>query len=363
MSENKPKILVVSDVHLGSLDSEKGLFIQFLKRVVNGEFGSELQVLIILGDFIDLCTDLPRTLLARKKIQEIFKLLLEIKEKMELVFLLGNHEIPVSGDFDEKFERRKKKYLNKFGNSNFKELFNDELYYQYALLKKENTDNILFLFNSREQIENNPVKKVRIEDLDLDSDYECFLAHGYQFESDVYRFFVAQFWKGLISNNKFEVKESYDYFWNQVIRNGRKIKPIRFKQMKEELAKLKNKSIKSIDADFSGLNILEFNFIKNSMRVMKKWERASKPAYFLNEIKEFLEDDDYDFSKINHVIYGHSHNKEISYATINNQQVEVVNDGAWQHRQPSYVEICGKGKVYLRTVANNITPQNSIISP
>ena len=63
MSENKPKILVVSDLHLGSLDSEKDLFIQFLKRVINGEFGSELQVFIILGDFIDLCTDLPRTLL------------------------------------------------------------------------------------------------------------------------------------------------------------------------------------------------------------------------------------------------------------------------------------------------------------
>ena len=38
------------------------------------------------------------------------------------------------------------------------------------------------------------------------------------------------------------------------------------------------------------------------------------------------------------------------------QQVEVINDGAWQHTQPSYVEIYGKGKMYLRTVANYITP-------
>jgi len=356
MSENKPKILVVSDVHLGSLDSERGLFIQFLKSVINGEFGSELQALIILGDFIDLCADIPRTILKRKKNQEIFKLLLEIKEKMELVFLLGNHEIPVTGDLDEKFARRKKKFLKKFRNNNFKELFHDELYYQYALLKKDDTENVLLFYESREQIENEPVKKVKINGLNLDSDYRCLMAHGYQFEDEVYRFFVAQFWKTLISNDKFEVKETYDYFWNEVIRNGRKLKPIGFKQMKEELAKLKKKSIESVDTAFSGLNVLEFGFIKASMRVLKKWQRVSKPAYFLNEIKEFLEVDDYDFSKINHVIYGHSHYKEISYTKINNQQVEVINDGAWQHTQPSYVEICGKGKIYLRTVANNIAP-------
>ena len=275
---------------------------------------------------------------------------------MNLIFLLGNHEIPVTGDYDKKFERRKKKFLNKFRNSDFKELFNNELYYQYALLKKGVTDNMLFLYNSREQIENDPVKKVKIVGLDLDSDYRCFMVHGYQFESEIYRLFVARLWKSLISSSNFEIKETYDYFWNFIIRNGRKIKPIRFEDMKGELAKIKRKSIKSVDTAFSGLNILEFNFLKANMRVMKKWRRASKPTYFLNEIKEFLEDDDYDFSKINHVIYGHSHYKEITYATINNQQVEVINDGAWQHAQPSYLEICSKGKMHLKTVAKKITP-------
>jgi len=354
MGDIKPKILVVSDVHLGSLDSEKDLFIQFLNRIINGDFGNELQAFILLGDIIDLCTDNPRTLLKRKKIQEIFTLLLEIKKKMNLVFLLGNHEIPVTGDYDKKFERRKKKFLNKFRNSNFKELFNNELYYQYALLKKDDTDNILFLYNSREQIENDPIRKVKIDGLDLDNDYRCFMVHGYQFESEIYRLFVARLWKSLISSSNFEIKETYDYFWNYVIRNGRKIKPISFEQMKEELAKITGQPIKSVDLAFSGLNILEFNFLKANMRVMKKWQRASKPAYFLNGIKEFLEDDDYDFSKINHVIYGHSHVKEISYATINNQQVEVIDDGAWQHVQPSYIEICNEGKINLKSVTSGI---------
>ncbi|MHA2266576.1 MAG: metallophosphoesterase [Promethearchaeota archaeon] len=350
MDEIKPKILVVSDVHLGSLDSEKDLFIQFLNHIINGEFGNELQAFIILGDFIDLCMDLPQTILRRKKIQEIFTLLLEIKKKMNLVFLLGNHEIPVTGFYDDKFEHRKEKFLNKFRNNKFKELFNNELYYQYALLKKDNTDNLLCLYNSREQIENDPVRTVKIIDLNLDYDYRCFMAHGYQFENDVYRFIVGQLWKSLISSNKFEVKETHDYFWNYIIKNGRKIKPIRFKDMKEELAKLKRKPIESMDAIFSELNILEFNFIKASMRVMKKWYRvASKPDYFLDEIKDFLEDANYDFSKINHVIFGHFHYKDKSTILINQRQVEIINDGSWQHMQPSYVEICNEGKLYLKS--------------
>ena len=61
------KILVISDIHLGSLDSEKDQLIQFLRNIINGGFGKDMKVLLILVDFIDLCTDLPKTILQRKK--------------------------------------------------------------------------------------------------------------------------------------------------------------------------------------------------------------------------------------------------------------------------------------------------------
>jgi len=353
MEEKTPKILVVSDIHLGSLDSERDLFIQFLNDIVNGKFGKELQALIILGDFIDLCTDIPRTLMKREKIQVIFRLLLEIKNTYNLVFVLGNHEIPVTGDYDEKFLRRKKKFLNKFKNSNFKELFKSELYNHYIILQKWNDQDMLLLYDTREQIEDNPVNRLKVEGLNLNNDYKCLMTHGYQFDSPTFRFFVGQVWKSLISNNKFEVKETYDYFWNEVIKNGKKIRPIRFEDMKKDLVKLKKMSSETIDTLFSELGILEFNLIKANMRVLKKWQRASKPDYYLDEIKKFLEDDKYDFSNINHVIYGHSHHKGVSYRTINNQQVEIINDGAWQHIQPSYVEILDKGKIILRSLINS----------
>ncbi len=349
MGEIKPIILVASDVHLGSLDSERELFIQFLKDIINGEFGNELQALIILGDFIDLCMDVPERILKREKIQEIFTLLLDIKKSINLIFVLGNHEIPVTGDYDEKFKRREHKFLRKFKNSDFSELFNVELYCQYLLLKKWNDEDMLLLYDSRDQIESYPIKKIKIEELDLDTNYRCFMTHGYQFDSDIYRFFVGQIWKSLISNNKFEVKETYDYFWNEVTKEGRKIKPITFKQMKQELVTLKNLPRETIDVLFSELSNLEFNLIKVNMRIMKKWERASNSDYYFDEIKEFLEDDEYNFSKINHVIYGHTHHSGVSYGNISNQEVEILNSGSWQHMQPSYVEIISKGKLNLKS--------------
>ncbi|MHA1985399.1 MAG: metallophosphoesterase [Promethearchaeota archaeon] len=353
MDEIKPKILVVSDVHLGSFNIEEDLFIQFLNRIINGEFGNELQALIILGDFVDLCTDLPRTILGSKKVKEIFTLLLEIKKKMNLVFLLGNHEIPVTGNYDNKFEHRKKKFLDKFSNSTFKELFDHELYYQYIILKKWNNKDMLLFYNSREQIENNPIGEVEIKGIDLDPNYNCFMVHGHQFESELYRFFVGQLWKSLIKSDKYEVKETYDYFWNQIIKNGRKIKGISFEQMKEELAQLKEKSIEEMDSDFSELSNTEFKFYKTQMRVMKGYQRETKLSHFLDDIKDFLEDERYDMAKINKVIFGHFHYKAQTFTTINRQQVEVINDGTWQFMPPSYLEICNNGRVYLKSIPYN----------
>lgn len=343
------KILVISDIHLGSLDSEKDQLIQFLRNIINGGFGKDLKVLLILGDFIDLCTDLPKTILQRKKIQEILTLLIEIKKNIKIVFVLGNHEIPVTGDYDEKFKRRKEKYLRRFKDTHFTELFEEENYCQYLILKKVNNEDMLLLYDTRDQIEDSPVHKIRIDGLELEEDYRCFMTHGYQFDGDVYRFFVGQIWKSLISNHKFEIKETYDYFWNEVIKNGRKIKPITYDMMIEELADLKNVSLESQKTIFSELSSLEFNLIKANMRVMKKWEHASKPDYYFGEIKTFLEDEEYDLSKINHLIYGHSHHKQVYNGTVNGHPIQIINDGSWQHTEPSYAEIFTNGKISLRT--------------
>ncbi|MFX1391015.1 MAG: metallophosphoesterase [Promethearchaeota archaeon] len=344
-----PKILVVSDIHLGSLDCERDLFIQFLKKVINGDYGNSIQALVIVGDFIDLCTDIPETLLKREKVQEILSLLIDLKRSTNLIYILGNHEIPVTRDYDQKFSRRKQKFLNKFNRSNFSELFDDKIICQYLLLKTWNNENLFLFYDKREQIEDNPIRKIKIDNFNLREDYRCLLTHGYQFESDIYRFFVGQIWKSLIKSNSFEIKETYDYFWNEVIKNKRKIKLILIEEMLEDLSKLKDVSIESQKALFSGLSNFEFNFIKSNMRVLKRWEHLTKPDYYFNGIKLFLEDDDYQFLNINHLIYGHSHRMGIQNGIINGHSIKIVNDGSWQHIVPSYAVINSNGEIELHT--------------
>lgn len=350
MSENSPKILIVSDMHLGALRSEMDLFNQFLKGIIDGDFGNDLHALIILGDFLDLCTSVPKTLLKNEKIQEIFTLLLKIKKKLNLIFVLGNHEIPITGDYDEKFKRRKKKFLSKFKYGNFDELFNEEVFCQYIILKKLNNKDMLLLYDSRDQIPNTPISKIIINGLDLQDNFFCLMTHGYQFDGDMFRFFEGILWKSLISSDKYDVKECFDYFWNEIIKSGKKIKSITFDYMKKDLARLNNMSLESIDMLFSELSGLEYNFIKLNMRMMMKWHHTREYEYFIKGIKDFLKDDNYDFQKITHIIYSHSHIKGISKETVNDHLVSIINSGAWQHTKPSYVEILNKGGINLMDI-------------
>jgi UDP-2,3-diacylglucosamine pyrophosphatase LpxH len=87
MSESNPKILIVSDVHLGALKSNLEQFSLFLNKIMNGEFGDDIKALLILGDFIDLCTSVKKSFLADKKLVSIFNQLLEIKKKIHIVFI------------------------------------------------------------------------------------------------------------------------------------------------------------------------------------------------------------------------------------------------------------------------------------
>ncbi|MHA2390356.1 MAG: metallophosphoesterase family protein [Promethearchaeota archaeon] len=355
MVELKPKILIVSDIHITALKSRLDLFIQFLNDIQKGELGDQLQVLIILGDFIDLCVSTPKKFLVDENAKTIFELLLMIKKKVNLIFVPGNHEIPITSNvftenYDEKFEKRKSKFLRKFKKSIVGEVFTRENVCQYILLKKLKGVDMLLLYNSQDQIYKSPINKIKINGINLAEGYSCLMMHGYQFDSEVYRFFTGQIWKSLISYHNTEVKEAFNYFWNVVIKEHRKVKPIIFEDMKLELARHKNISLDDVETLFVNLNSLEFNMVKLNMRILKRWERSREYSYYLNGIKEFFEEAECNLSEINHIIYGHSHIKGVSSENINNQMIEIINDGAWQHSNPSYAEILYRGKINLKSL-------------
>ena len=97
---------------MGALNSNLEQFSLFLNKIITGAFGEYLQALLILGDFFDLSTSTKTTFFTDKKIFSILTQLLEVKKKIPIVFVPGNHEIPItssitSGTFDEKFNKRK----------------------------------------------------------------------------------------------------------------------------------------------------------------------------------------------------------------------------------------------------------------
>jgi hypothetical protein len=176
------------------------------------------------------------------------------------------------------------------------------------------------------------------------------MVHGYQFESNAIRIFVAPFWKAMINYQNIEIKEVYNYFWNVIIKEQRKIKPIEIEDMKLELQRLKQLSSEEINAIFSDLSNLEFNLIKVNMRVMQRYRNARDLSYYIDGIEEFSEEAEFDFSLITHVIYGHSHIESATDEIINDRKLMVINSGTWQISNISYVEILYNGKIGLKSL-------------
>lgn len=117
---------------------KEGLY-QFLVKA-NGYF-SELKALIFLGDFFDLCTDSLEDIVNKQK--NIFKLMHKfmLEKEISIFFTLGNHEIPVNGNYERKFKRRKRKFVKKLNKKLKKHLnkpnfFSTDCFCQYIILNK-----------------------------------------------------------------------------------------------------------------------------------------------------------------------------------------------------------------------------------
>ncbi|MFX0072996.1 MAG: hypothetical protein ACFFAO_18110 [Candidatus Hermodarchaeota archaeon] len=62
-------------------------------------------------------------------------------------------------------------------------------------------------------------------------------------------------------------------------------------------------------------------------------------------------------AKINCIIYGHSHNARQKEEEINSKKFEIINDGAWRHIEPHYLEIDSTGEIVLKNFQETITSE------
>ena len=73
--------------------------------------------------------------------------------------------------------------------------------------------------------------------------------------------------------------------------------------MLDQLSDLKNLEPKTIHDNFSGYNKNNFDFTKLYMRILEKWEESSKYEYYIEGIRDFLEENNHNLRNINYIIY------------------------------------------------------------
>ncbi|MFX0071939.1 MAG: metallophosphoesterase, partial [Candidatus Hermodarchaeota archaeon] len=275
-NNNSPKIIIVSDIHLGALKARLDLFYLFLEKIDNGGFGNDLQALIIVGDFFDLCTDTPDSLFNTPETIKIIKKLSKIRDKVDIVFILGNHEIPVTGNFNRKFRKRKKKFLKKLSIGEIDDLIENNLVCQYAILRTYQGKTTILLYDSIKQIHNKYIEKIEIKGMRLEDGFQSFITHGYQYDSGTSRFFAGILWSLLINSESMIIKDIFNYLWNGLIKEDKSVKGSKYKQMLKDLPQLKNQEPEIIQDQFSRYNSLNFYYIKFFMKLLEKWEHERR---------------------------------------------------------------------------------------
>jgi len=349
--------LAVSDVHLGASGSRHTEFELFLKEILNEidrENLKNLKALFLIGDFFDLIMDSFHDI--TDDYEDIYRSLDRlINRGIYVVFFLGNHEISVvlnefsSGDHvsKEMVRRRKLKFLRRlkeaFKENNLKFKFLNEKYFcQYAILGK-NAQKIweLSLFESEEQIKHNEALNYKelLPFTGDQSEYQCLLAHGYQFfeeELDI----AGKIWYLCL---KFPdmIKEVVNFLWNEVFKEMSK--NIQDFDIKDAINQWKN----VIERNYKiSLNYFNKYLVKELILLIEKSENFRKSIYdkydvLVDYIKRKIVSAS---GVITNVVFGHTH-KAVNF---NYDGLEIANTGSWHHtKNPTFIQILANGDMIL----------------
>lgn len=112
--ETTTSVLIISDVHLGDKFCRRKDFSSWLSSIFESRKKGKLpylRALIILGDFFDLIWNAVENLCSNNNFIEIYELLQAIRNKgIEIIFVLGNHEISTWGLYNWDFHTEKHRF-------------------------------------------------------------------------------------------------------------------------------------------------------------------------------------------------------------------------------------------------------------
>jgi UDP-2,3-diacylglucosamine pyrophosphatase LpxH len=358
MFDDNPMIIVVSDIHLGGGSTKFEEIIKFftliLQKLKNDtKFAKNLKAIIILGDFLDVLMDSVRRI--THIFQALFVLINQIQENgVEIIYVLGNHEISVSGNYNKTFNSQKRTLLEKLQLNDCKMTFLDDFNIcQYVSLTHPDNMWELALYDAVEQIEQDPIRTINFG---LENKtpakkrnnvpIKYLMTHGYQFYRIQTQLFAITVWNNLLEA-KDSTKETINRVYNEsgvydVIKAGREITDGYIKKI---LEKFKEKNSKKKDFIKNKIESIKNVFLKKILLDMGKSDNLrnkikNDEKKILAYLKKKLR-----FALYNNVIYGHTH--EMGENTV--KGIHIMNTGAWQHVAiPSYIEIYSDGKASLK---------------
>ncbi|MBD3228471.1 MAG: hypothetical protein GF329_09805 [Candidatus Lokiarchaeota archaeon] len=344
MQKNHPLALIISDTHLGASGSRYKKFEDFLENIMEkiseeNELCKNLQCIILLGDVFDLVCDSYKDI--SKDYKDIFELLDRFKEKnLEIIIVLGNHDISVRGDWDKTFNDRKKKLVKKFRKANFTPNFlKIENLCQYLLLSNDEDRWKLSLYNTSKIFDTEPFRRIKLSEVrNLNGFHSILLTHGHQFYPEKTRS-AASVWEFCLGAPDF-IKEIFNYIWNIALKNGKDPEKINIKaelnDQQDEIEKKFNLKLNSKKKDrikkFS-LKIKEIKALRESLKNSEVSVRSLLPKNLT----------------LSRIIFGHTHQVEI----FHKDNIEFINTGAWQHVLPSFTFIYPNGNIKIRILNEN----------
>ena len=181
-----------------------------------------------------------------------------------------------------------------------------------------------YLLNPNKQIIRKKVsREIILKHKPLIKNYFYFMTHGYQFENWLsLHIFLAPIWKSFIEDD-----------------NERVILNELWYELKQENKNITEENIESVasnkDIDISEFSSKKINHDLSKIDKNLKYNgRNIKNEAYHEEIIQFMASERY--KPITHVIFGHSHESDISLKN----NLTIGNPGCWvEGKQPSYIEI------------------------
>ncbi|HME52137.1 MAG TPA: metallophosphoesterase [Candidatus Lokiarchaeia archaeon] len=347
--DEQTAVLVFSDLHLGVDQTKFKAFLKIVNEIcsnIDTKY-TALKAIIFIGDLFDLMVSDYDNLGSKDNYTPAYEDLFKIKDRVTMIYALGNHEAPIP---EAKFSKQKKgiyKGLSKVLNgSNF---IDEANVCQYIFMKSTHGSNATFeLYDTKKQMKE-PGKNIDLgisfDDTSSDLGKKTLLVHGHQLleaETEACGIIWYFLWK-----SPENVKKIVRKVWNRAGNvNYEHDKAI----IAQEIEAIKDPDLRvKVRENLDNLLLYE-KHDKNPTNLDDLVINDELKTFFKKQ--ELLSKHD-QFKDVSTVIFGHTHKCKDRYdLQVKQNDLHVYNSGAWLAvNTPSFIGINASGHVQLYVIS------------